>query len=134
MQNLQRYLYKLRWQEFLKVERHFYTVWSGLLISEQHNRKYARFGDVRKTVEAAASGRGRGGSRSFPPALPHAHGLTASTLARLWRSPSHVTRKKSEEKDIRISDCAKSKIASENVLVLKKRYFSAKGLFERLEQ
>ena len=87
-----------------------------------------------KLFEAAASGRGRGWSRSFPPALPHAHGLTASTLARLWRSPSHVTRKKSDEKDIRISDCAKSKIASENVLVLKKRYYSAKGLFERLEQ
>ena len=86
-----------------------------------------------KLFEAAASGRGRGWSRSFPPALPHAHGLT-STLARLWRSSSHVTRKKSEEKDIRISDCAKSKIASENVLVLKKRYYSAKGLFERLEQ
>ena len=47
-----------------------------------------------KLFEAAASGRGRGWSRSFPPALPHAHGLTASTLARLWRSPSHVTRKK----------------------------------------
>ena len=63
----------------------------------------------------------------------------------LQPSPTHMVgsfvevtfsrhKEKSEEKDIRISDCAKSKIASENVLVLKKRYYSAKGLFERLEQ